>query len=500
MRAEASIIAESSARPEATAARYVLQPRLELIPQDTGGVLLSLRPLLALRLNRQAYALLDRLRNECTVADLTERAPGLAPAEITAFLDSLTQRRLLLRQPPAPSRWPSVSVIIPAYGRHEATRACIQSLLALDYPKEQLEIIVVDDASEPPLAPFLTDLPARLLRQEHNIGQSAARNQAAALARGELLAFIDNDCLAEPGWLRAVVPYFTDPAVGIVGGRVTAPPGETRTAAFEAVRSPLDMGAVGGPVGPNEAVAYLPTCNLLARRELLSRQRGFAAELRLGEDVDLIWRALRQGWRACYAPEGRIVHYHRVRLPELLRRRADYGSSEAMLQTRHPEGRRVLPLPVTSLLLLGMLTALMVAWPVALGLGLLLTVLLGAELNGKRHRLRRLGVQTPLRRLSGAVWREHRASLYHLSASLTRYYGLPLLLACGLAPALLPATAVVLLAAPIGDYYRRRPALGLPAFIGLYWLEMAAYQVGVWQGCWRERTLKPLLPRLCWRR
>jgi hypothetical protein len=259
------------------------------------------------------------------------------------------------------------------------------------------------------------------------------------------------------------------------------------------------MGAAGGAVGPGEAVAYLPTCNLLARRELLSQQ-GFAMELRLGEDVDFIWRALRDGWRACYAPEGRIVHHHRVQLSELLRRRADYGSSEAMLQTRHPEGRRVLPLPITSLLFLAMLTAVMVAWPVVIGLGLLITVLLGLELSDKRRRLQRLDIILPLRRLSGALWREHRASLYHLSASVTRYYGLPLLVACLLLPALLPATAVALLAAPLGDYRRRRPALGLPAFIGLYWLEMAAYQVGVWQGCRREWTLKPLLPRLCWRR
>ncbi|MFO1119122.1 MAG: glycosyltransferase [Rhodospirillales bacterium] len=102
-----------------------------------------------------------------------------------------------------PAVWPSVSIIVAAHGRHAATRACITSLLALDYPGGPCEIIVVDDASEPPLAPALDGLPIRLIRVEQNIGQSAARNRAAADAQGDLLAFIDNDCVAEPDWLRA---------------------------------------------------------------------------------------------------------------------------------------------------------------------------------------------------------------------------------------------------------------------------------------------------------
>ena len=83
----------------------------------------------------------------------------------------------------------------------------MQSLLALDYPADRREIIVVDDASTPPLIEVLNDLPIRLLRQERNIGQSAARNLAAAMASGTILAFIDNDCVAEPGWLRTLLPY-----------------------------------------------------------------------------------------------------------------------------------------------------------------------------------------------------------------------------------------------------------------------------------------------------
>ncbi|MBK8211671.1 MAG: mycofactocin biosynthesis glycosyltransferase MftF [Rhodospirillales bacterium] len=256
-----------------------------------------------------------------------------------------------------------MSIIVAARGRHSATRTCVVSLLALDYAFDRREIIVVDDASEPPLAAALAGLPIRLIRLDRNIGQSAARNLAAAEAQGELLAFTDNDCIADPAWLRSLVPYFDDPSVAIVGGRVNAPPPTGTVAAFEAVRSPLDMGAIGSTVGPEEAVSYLPTCNFIVRRDTFLAAAGFDAEMRLGEDVDFTWRVLRTGARACYVPLAHVTHHHRERLGPLLRRRADYASSEADLQHRHPSGRRVMPMPRTSLLVLATLTALPLSAP-----------------------------------------------------------------------------------------------------------------------------------------
>jgi mycofactocin system glycosyltransferase len=252
------------------------------------------------------------------------------------------------------------------------------------------------------------------------------------------------------------------------------------------------MGTVEAEVAPGAPVSYLPTCNLLVRRELLLSQGGFDAGMRLGEDVDFIWRTLQTGARACYVPAGRIVHEHRVQLGALLRRRADYGSSEADLQRRHPQGRRVMPLPLVNLLLLLMLALLPDAWP----LGLAALGLVGLELIDKQRRLKRLDVLVPLGWTIRALGREHAASLYHLSANVVRYYSLPLLILGGVQPGLLPVLLLLFLVAPVGDYRRRRPNLSLPRFVSLYWLEMAAYQLGVWRGCWRRCTLRPLLPKL----
>jgi mycofactocin system glycosyltransferase len=498
--------------------RYALNPGLELLPDEpcaevppepragtvpvegrsrtSGGILLSTHPLVAMRLNQPAFGLLARLDGCRTAAEVAVEMPELSLVDVAAFLDDCARRRLVVRHPPALEDWPSVSVIVPARGRPAQTRACVASLLALDYPTDRLEIIVVDDASDPPLAPALAGLPVRILRQETNIGQSAARNLAAAGARGDLLAFIDNDCVANPGWLRALVPHLDDPAMEIVGGRVMSPPPADSVAAFEAVRSPLDMGAIGGEVGPGEIVAYLPTCNLVVRRETWQRLGGFDAGMVLGEDVDFVWRALRAGGRARYAPEGAVIHQHRTRLGALLRRRADYGSSEADLQRRHPQARRIMPLPVVGIALLAALVAWPVSWYVGVAMAALAVTGVVIELGYKFQQLRQAGVRLPARQVIGAVLRAHGAALYHLGANVTRYYGLPLLVAGLLWPPLLLAAGILFLVPPITDHRRLRPHLSLPAFIGLSWLEMGAYQVGVWRGCWKWRTLRPLRPVL----
>lgn len=481
--------------------RYRLAPRLEVVADGNGGMLFSSRPLTVLRLNSAGVSLLEGLSPSegRSLAEVAARVPDLSPLAAAAFLEDLERRRMVVREPAPPAVWPSVAIIVAAHGRPAATRACVRSLLHLHYPRERIEILVVDDASDPPLASALAGLPIRLLRLDRNVGQSAARNLAAAETAGALLAFIDNDCVAGPCWLRELVPCFANPDIAIVGGRVIAPPSTGAVAAFEAVRSPLDMGPAASPVGPDEAVAYLPTCNLLVRRDVLLACGGFAADMRVGEDVDFAWRVRESGARVHYAAAGAITHHHRARLSELLHRRADYGSSEAELHARHPRHGRVMHLPRVGLLMLAALAATAAGWPLGAGLALLAILAMIVEGLRKRRRLHRIGLAVSARRLAASLAREHAASLYHLGHEVTRYYGLPLVGAAVLWPPLVPVAMVLMLMPPICDHHRLRPQLPLHTFVGLYWLEMAAYQLGVWRGCLAQRCYRPLLPVIRWR-
>jgi glycosyltransferase involved in cell wall biosynthesis len=116
---------------------------------------------------------------------------------------------------------PSISIVIPTYSRPKQLAVCLQSLLLLDYPRDRLEVIVVDDGGEPPLdavvAPFRSALTLSLLRQP-NAGPAAARNTGAERAGGEFIAFTDDDCLPEPGWLQEMAHALSTERECMVGG------------------------------------------------------------------------------------------------------------------------------------------------------------------------------------------------------------------------------------------------------------------------------------------
>src|SRR5690242_16282570 len=95
------------------------------------------------------------------------------------------------------------SVVVPTYNRPQPLSRCLDALARLYYPREQFEVIVVDDGSTESLAALVKNFQERLdiryLREEH-AGPGMARNVGAAHARGEYLAFTDDDCAPCPDW------------------------------------------------------------------------------------------------------------------------------------------------------------------------------------------------------------------------------------------------------------------------------------------------------------
>ena len=107
---------------------------------------------------------------------------------------------------------PLVSVVIPVMDRATELRRCLASLRRISYPASKLEVIVVDDGSRDDSAAVAEELGATVVSSGgRGQGPAVARNRGAAVARGELLAFIDSDCTASPGWLADLVDRFRDP-------------------------------------------------------------------------------------------------------------------------------------------------------------------------------------------------------------------------------------------------------------------------------------------------
>ncbi len=180
---------------------------------------------------------------------------------------------------------------------------------------EDFEIVVVDNASTDGTVAMLEgrDPRIRLVRNPSNVGAAAAKNQGIVASRGELVWFLDSDTeLADPGVLeRAITIMDADPRIGLAGGEITAgQDGEL----YNHVKRFRPNGETYSTTVPGEIqdrdCDYLPTCNCLARRELLIRWGGFDPDyFILSEDDELGWGARRQGFRVIFDSRLTVIHH-----------------------------------------------------------------------------------------------------------------------------------------------------------------------------------------------
>lgn len=127
---------------------------------------------------------------------------------------------------------PRVTIVITAYNEERALREKIQNTLALDYPRQSMEIIVASDCSTDrtdEIVQTFAEQGVKLHRQSQRLGKTAAQNAAVEKAHGEIILFSDATSLYQPDVLRKLLPVFADETVGCAGGRlVYVDPAQTR--------------------------------------------------------------------------------------------------------------------------------------------------------------------------------------------------------------------------------------------------------------------------------
>jgi GT2 family glycosyltransferase len=217
---------------------------------------------------------------------------------------------------------PFFSVIVPTYRRPERLAACLRALAGLDYPHERFEVIVVDDDGGASLEGAPTTIDVTLLAQVH-AGPAAARNTGAARARGEYLAFTDDDCAPEAGWLRGLAAHAVPGSDRLIGGRtVNALPDNPYSSATQLL---LDYLYEWG--GRHAADGFFASNNVAAPAALFRARGGFDTgfPLAAGEDRELCHRWLREGGRLVYAPDAVVRHGHHLTLRSFWRQHVNYG-------------------------------------------------------------------------------------------------------------------------------------------------------------------------------
>lgn len=459
---------------------YRLAAHVELMERKDGFLLVSRNPLCILKVNRSLAELFSGGRDSIVTP---------ATPEVAKLLEQLVTKGFLERLRPAGvgmAKLPLVSVVIPVKDRAGELGRCLDSIARVDYPPSLVQVIVVDDGSSDASAAVAAARGAVVIPSGGTgRGPAAARNVGARAASGEILAFIDSDCTASVDWLAELLPAFADPKTVAVGGLVDGMCSDSAVDRYEKVMSSLSLGGREMSGNSGDDTFYLPSCNLLVRREAFLQAGGFNDSMHVGEDVDLTWRLRDGGWTIVYLPVGRVFHEHRSSLRSFMARRFDYGTSEGTLQTLHPRRhkRMVVPPLLALILVLAILGPFTGWWSSALAAAVLVMDAFTVYLRLKRRALP-IGITA----LVAGRLRTLGSLVYYLSYHLVRYYSIPLLILTLLAPGFgLLFLAVSGCAAGV-DHAVRKPKLSFPVFSGVYLLEQLAYGAGVFRGCLKGGT------------
>jgi GT2 family glycosyltransferase len=223
-------------------------------------------------------------------------------------------------------------VVVPTYSRPGHIRACASALRALDYPAERLEILIVDDGSPTPVSilPGGPGAPGVRVIRQANAGPARARNRGSAEASGSILAFTDDDCRPDPGWLRALVPVVTrEPEVLAGGLTVNGLEGNLMAEASQVLVDYLYEAFADA----RELQAFFTSNNVAVSTAAYRDLGGFDETFRFnaGEDRELGERWARESGPLRFVPQARVLHYHDMGLWGFLRQHHRYGRGGAHL-------------------------------------------------------------------------------------------------------------------------------------------------------------------------
>lgn len=272
---------------------------------------------------------------------------------------------------------PLISVVICSYNGAGVIRDCLKSVQKQNWDGK-LEIILVDDKSTDNTAEIAKAFRGvKVVRNQRNMGPAASRNVGIKKARGDIIAFTDDDCRPRSGWLKELYAGYENETIVGVGG--STPPHSDKTLLFRYTGKtnplrPLELGIMR-PRNPlvrlndylqgilgngiemkkdRKRVVYsLPSANLSFRKSVLNKVGGFDESFTFsGEDQDLC-RRVNELFPAgiLYAPKAKVLHQYKNSFKDMLRRSKAYGKGNALFGQKHPSVKAVIfPIPVALLI------------------------------------------------------------------------------------------------------------------------------------------------------
>jgi GT2 family glycosyltransferase len=227
--------------------------------------------------------------------------------------------------------WPRISVVVCTYNGSRTIRDCMEGLRKLEYPN--FEVVVVNDGSTDGAGDIAAEYGYKVITTE-NRGLSSARNTGMRAAKGEIVAYIDDDARPDPHWLTYLAATFLRTDYVGIGGPNLPPPDDGPIA--ECVSN-----SPGGPVHvllTDEVAEHIPGCNMAFRKSALEAIGGFDTQFRIaGDDVDVCWRLQQRGGTLGFSPAAMVWHHRRNSVKAYWKQQKNYGKAEADLEKKWPE-------------------------------------------------------------------------------------------------------------------------------------------------------------------
>ena len=245
----------------------------------------------------------------------------------------------------------TVSIIVAVKGDNPNLRECIESCLRLDYP--DFEILVLPDNV------VTLNYPKTRVIPTGEVTPPIKRDLALAQARGEIVAFLDDDAYPAKNWLSLALKHFTDPEIAAVGGPAVTPDSDSllQKASGRVYSSYLMSGhyVYRYLPRPRRFVDDYPSCNFLVRKSILLELGGFNTKFWPGEDTFLCLKIVRDlKKKIIYDPEVLVYHHRRGLFKGHLKQIANYALHRGYFVKRFPETSRKLTYFIPSIFLIGL--------------------------------------------------------------------------------------------------------------------------------------------------
>lgn len=274
--------------------------------------------------------------------------------------------------------YPKVSIIVAAYNSEQTIEECLKSILALEYPLDFIEVIVMDGGSKDSTVKKAQQYPVKVVSIRLNA--PAAYNYAMKITTHQVLGFIDADAKVEPQWLSKLVPHLEEPQVAGVSGSIETWNTDNPWAKSIGYELKNRYRRIG------KYTSRIATMNLLLKKVVIEEAGGWDENLPSQYDTDLGFRISAKGYKIAYEPNAICYHYNRPTVRAYYKQQLQYGKNTLKLYFKHRRlakgdeitdlGMNIQPaliLAVIAFFVLGIIPVLRLLWYVS---GLILLAML----------------------------------------------------------------------------------------------------------------------------